>query len=179
VRTNASIVKNDLAGSAKQLALLTEALPGLLDIFDLLAGALYSLQMADRLGFRDRPGELKPQYKENLIKRLGRMGSHELPPGGLWLAGLHFNSGIQRLGACYRRLQDVFKRHHRQFRSARAEDFTTENLEHVRKESNKLKHDEYGLLAGRQVAFDVAVGGINDLLAEVKQREPELRKKYS
>jgi hypothetical protein len=179
MKTNASIIKNDLPESARQLALLTEALPGLLDIFDLLAGALYSLQMADRLGFRDRPGELKPKYKENLVKRLGRMGRHDLPSDGLWLAGLHFNSGIQRLGACYRRLQDVFKRYHRQFRSARGADFSTENLELVREESNKIKHDEYGLLAGRQVAFTVAVGGIDDLLSEVAQREPELRQKYS
>jgi hypothetical protein len=54
VKTNVNTIKNDLPELAKQLALLTEALPGLLDIFDLLAGALYSLQMADRLGFRDR-----------------------------------------------------------------------------------------------------------------------------
>jgi hypothetical protein len=47
VKTNASIIKNDLPESAEQLAPLTEALPGLLDIFDLLAGALYSLQMAE------------------------------------------------------------------------------------------------------------------------------------
>lgn len=179
MKIDASIIKKDLSESAKQLALLTETLPGMLDIFDLLAGALYSLQMADRLGFRDRPGELKPQYKENLVKRLGRMGSNDLPTGGLWLAGLHFNSGIQRLAACYRRSQDVFKRYHRRFKSARGEDFSTENLEHVREESNKIKHDEYGLLAGRQVAFGVAVGGITDLLSEVKQREPELRQQYS
>ena len=38
---------------------------------------------------------------------------------------------------------------------------------------------EYGLLAGRQVAFTVAIGGIDDLLSEVKQRETELRQKYS
>jgi hypothetical protein len=179
VKTNTNNIKNDLAESAKQLALLTETLPGLLDILDLLAGTLYSLQMADRLGFRDRPGELKAQYKENLLKRLGRMGRNDLPSHGLWLAGLHFNSGIQRLAACYRRLQDVFKRYHRRSTSARGADFSTDNLEHVREESNKLKHNEYGLLGGRQVAFKVAVGGIEDLLSELKQRESELCQQYS
>jgi hypothetical protein len=173
------VAKSDPDKWAEALATLTETLPGLLDILDMLAGAVYSLQMAERLGFRDRPGELKPQYKENLAKRLRRMSTRNLPSGGLWLAGLHFNSGMQRLAACYRRSQDVFKRLHRRFGSVGGGDFTTDNLERIRLEVNKIKHDEYGLLSGRQVAFAVAVGGLADLISELRDRSLELRQHYS
>jgi hypothetical protein len=83
VKIDASIIKKDLSESAKQLALLTETLPGMLDIFDLLAGALYSLQMADRLGFRDRPGRyfIGVNVLGGLMPgriRLGQLPSHFL-----------------------------------------------------------------------------------------------------
>jgi hypothetical protein len=179
VEAQKAVAKSNLDKSAEALAVLTETLPGLLDILDLLAGAVYSLQMAESLGFRDRPGEFKPQYKENLVKRLKRMSKQNLPSSGLWLAGLHFNSGIQRLAACYRRSQGVFKRLHRRFQSSRGGDFATDDLERLRVEANKIKHDEYGLLSGRQVAFAVAVAGLGDLLSELRERSPELRQHYS
>lgn len=171
--------RNHLAVSAERLASLTKTLPGLLDILDLLAGAIYSLQMAERLGFRDRPGELKPQYTQNLVKRLERMSKNELATGGLWLAGLHFNSAIQRLAACYRRSQDVFKRFHRRFTSKQGPRFLSNNLDSVTTESNKIKHDEYGLIAGREVAFAMALAALGDLLSELERRSFELKQQYS
>lgn len=142
-----------------------------MDILDLLAGALYSLNRAVELGFTDRPGDLKPNYRENLAKRLRRMFVGQPPQSGLWLAGMHFNSALFRVAAAYRRCQDAFKRAERRQGTPHPVLFETHDLTEIRDECNRLKHDFEGILAGRKAAVARTIKAVNELIRELQKQQ--------
>src|SRR5437867_145759 len=73
------------------------------DTLDYIAGALHALMRAEDVGFVDRPAALHPTYRPFLAKYVLDIVSGR-PPHKLWLAGFYFNSGIQRIAACYDRI---------------------------------------------------------------------------
>jgi len=164
----------DLNTAATSVAELVEQLPGFLDILDLLGGAIYSLNMAMQLGFTDRAGELKPNYSENLAKRMRAISAGRIPQSGLWLAGLHFNSAIFRIAAAYRRCQDAFKRRERRLGTAQPTRFETASLNRIRDECDRLKHEFEGILRGRLAVAELAITALEELIRALQARRDRL-----
>ena len=63
-----------------------------------MAGALYSLEKADRLGYPDKRGQAPnlPFFEREFSSALKKIGKGEQPPQ-LWRAGFWFISALVRL----------------------------------------------------------------------------------
>jgi hypothetical protein len=151
---------------------------------DYLLGAAYGLLKAKKAGFRNRPqAHLKhyeahvAQYALNIIEDQGK------EPQQYWVAGYHFNSGIQRLAAVFDRFSRLLG--HRERKKTAQERMRAVGPEQgwdtwykVYKEVNDFKHKTEGRGRGRKVTFDNAVKGIEQAVQSFKTHKAALESRY-
>ena len=127
-----------------------------------LAGALYALDRSAQCGF-DPSTATSAELDENLR----RMSQSDPPSEGVWLAGFYFNSALQRMAVVLERgLKVLTKRKGNVgvpelFKIAEQMNFLNKrdylDLDAVREEVNRLKHDVPGLIGKRKILTDGAL----------------------
>jgi hypothetical protein len=144
---------------------LIEHNSGLLPLLDYTAGALFSLIEAERHDFRDRPQPCPSGYLEEVVAAVGEMRDGRIPQSGLWIAGCHVNSALVRIAASYDRAVATLKRKNRSM-GQRISSIPPEPkiIGRIREEVNSLKHEVDANSPGRDVQFDEALGGMEELL---------------
>ena len=147
---------------ASRLAPLIEKNADLLAILDYAAGALFCLMEARRLGFRDRGAPCESAYAQRLAMAVREMqaGRPLQPQSEFWIAGLHFNSAMSRIAASYDRMR----------KSLGESVKIPEKIARIREEVNSLKHNVEGNHPTRQVQFDGAVEGFQELIKFIEER---------
>lgn len=152
---------------ASRLAALIGDNADLLAILDYTAGALFCLMEARRLGFLDRDGPCQPDYAQQVARAVGDMqaGGLRQPYADFWVAGLHVNSAMVRIAASYDRMRKSLGKG---AKTIGAEQHKHEKLVKIREEVNSLKHNVDGNQSARQVRFDEAVEGLEELIDFIK-----------
>ena len=142
---------------------------------DDFVGAVYSMVFARRGGFkerRDQTPELEPPRT-----RARQLQQGHVRIDGVWMAGFHFNSALYRIAAVYHRVLKLVasERALRKRKRPMVDDllpdvqsrfpnWTHQNLTHVYREVNLLKHERGGIHTTRLVSFDQALGATEELL---------------
>jgi len=179
----------DTAGLMKQLQQQADVLKALLislpdhdaitDVFDYIVGAQYGLVTAIEIGFVDRPGTWHSTYRPHLPQYVEHIAIQERV-NNLWLAGFYFNSGIQRLAACFDRIPKLLKARGRNA-SARMKNVNPNKYgdwKKVYEEINAFKHEVTGRAKGRLVSMPQAVQALEEVLALLKSNEARLMATY-
>jgi hypothetical protein len=124
-----------------------------LALLGFLLGAIYSLREATLLsedGYSDE--HLLPEYADILYEVMDSLITDGKPVNSRWLAGYHFNSGLNRISALNNRIS--------KYVIGRLQDFTPD----ARNEVNRLKHDVQGVIKGRNVGMEDAIEAVEKLL---------------
>ncbi len=176
------VLHSRIQSDAARLKSLLIGLPNhdaITDVLDYVLGAYYGLTRAIEFGFIDRPGPWHSTYRPHLTKYLEEI-TNNIPPHDSWLAGFFFNSGIQRLAACFDRIPKLLgvKRAdaHTQMRSINKADFTA--WEKVYVEVNAFKHYPAGKSAGRSVTLNDALQALEQAIGFLKANESKLVADY-
>jgi hypothetical protein len=144
---------------------------GALDCF---VGAIYGMILAKKGNFKDR---LDCSIDINaVVRRAEDAAAGAIRTNGAWMAGFHFNDALFRTAAVYHRvlqvvvnckngrIEDLRPKACELYRRWTSDDWLSDNLETVRKQVNKLKHQPEGLFRGRQAQFTHVVSAIGELL---------------
>jgi len=171
-----------LQQQAENLKALLVSLPdhgAITDVFDYVVGAQYGLMKAIEIGFVDRPGTWHSTYRPHLPQYVEHIATQK-PVNNLWLAGFYFNSGIQRLAACFDRIPKLLNatgaNARERMKSVNAGNYTA--WDRVYDEINAFKHDVAGKAGGRTVGLTDAVQAFEEVLALLKANEPKLAAAY-
>ena len=149
------------------------------DTLDYVLGALYGLDRAHELGFRDRTMPHGDNYRPHLANYAIGISRNETL-NTFWMAGFYFNSAIQRIAAAFDRIPrmlgvKVVKRESTQDRMKKiAAPASFANWLNVHKEVNRLKHPSEGLAAGRKVTMDRALAAFEELISLLETKKSEL-----
>ena len=167
---------------AKHLNRLLIKLPdhiAITDVFDYMVGAQYALTHALEIGFVDRPGSWQSTYRPHLPQYVEYIAAKK-PVNKLWLAGFFFNSGIQRLAACFDRIPKLLRASgttaRKRMRNANAGTYV--KWEKVYDEVNAFKHAVTGKAAGRTVTLEDAVKAFEEAMDLLVKNETNLAKFY-
>lgn len=174
---------------SKKLSKLIRDAPddeAVVDTLDYLAGALYSLFQLEPLPFWKRSGSRLSNYKLKLTGYVADMAEGK-QPGDYWLSGYFLNSSLQRIAGCYDRIPKLFlgiregdKRNaHNLMKAAFGEEKHYQNWKSVYREVNPLKHWAVGLSAKREVGIEEAIKALEEMLALVEVKKPELARMYA
>jgi len=146
---------------------------------DDLLGAVYSLIYAKHYKFVSRPQALGEKDIKNVLIRARKMAASKLRTEGKWTAGFYFNNALFRTAAVYHRALKVLtgneqvKNIHvdklepdakKRYEAVRHAPWANENARKVHDEVNDLKHASSGILGGRDVRVDIAVGAVTEIL---------------
>jgi hypothetical protein len=170
--------KQQIQRQAEYLKALLDTLPnheGITDVFDYLVGAQYGLMKAIEIGFVDRPGTWHSTYRPHLPHYVESI-SIQKTVNKRWLAGFYFNSGIQRLAACFDRIPKLLGAKGPNARK-RMENVNTGNYAawyKVYGEINAFKHEVAGKATGRTVSLTEAVQAFEEVLALLRANEAKL-----
>jgi hypothetical protein len=168
--------KGNDAGSlgdlASQMVPLIEANTESLPVLDYAAGALLSLQEAERHGFKDRPVPCEPNYVDQVATAVKEMHDGKMPHADFWVAGWNFNSALIRIVASYDRALRIFTAAHRRHGGSAVVHHSHEKIDKIRNEVNSLKHDGPGNIPNREVQFAEAVKGLQELLDFIAEQRP-------
>jgi hypothetical protein len=160
---------------AKQLDVLKDH-EGIVDVYDSLAGAIYSLKRLDELLSWNRTGPRLPDYKDRVSLYLLNIADG-IEPMSIWVSGYFLNSALQRIAACYDRIPKLlFKGRANEKAHERMQSFLgvteAENKRTkwhaVYVEVNSLKHEEAGLASGRKVTKDDAVEALAEIASALE-----------
>jgi hypothetical protein len=179
---DAAELKQQLEQSADNLKTLLIKLPdhdAITDVFDYVVGAQYGLMKAIEIGFVDRAGTWHSTYRPHLPQYV-ELISGQKPVNDLWLAGFYFNSGIQRLAACFDRIPKLLGASGANARE-RMKTVNTGSYaswDKVYAEINAFKHEVTGKAAGRTVTLTEAVKAFEEVTALLKASEPSLAANY-
>jgi hypothetical protein len=133
----------------KRISQLGQSCPKFAHEFRFLAGAVFALASAEKMGHKNRASYVdtdRPRLLVELNAVFNAIGCGKTPPKQ-WKAGFYYNAAIMRIAACYERLLKAV-RASRALTLAR----TSPNGVHLQcvcDEVNKLKHD----LFGQKVSF--------------------------
>jgi hypothetical protein len=145
---------------------------------DDLLGAVYSLMYAKHYKFVGRPQALGQKDIGNVLIRARKMALSKLRTEGKWTAGFYFNSALFRTSAVYHRALKILTGDEqsqkyvgelepdakKRYEGARHVPWTNGNMRKVHDEVTDLKHTSSGILGGREVQFDTAVGAVSEIL---------------
>jgi hypothetical protein len=176
-------LKQRIQDQAKHLKRLLIDLPdqeAITDVFDYVVGAQYGLTKALEMGFVDRVGMWHSTYRPHLPLYVEHIATDKLV-NDLWLAGFYFNSGIQRLAACFDRVPKLLgasgENAGKRMKKANTGSYVA--WEKVYKEVNAFKHAITGKAAGRTVSMEDAVQAFEEALTLLVRNEANLARIYS
>jgi len=175
-------LKQRMQEQAKHLKRLLIDLPdhdAITDVFDYVVGAQYGLTKALEFGFVDRVGAWHSTYRSHLPQYADNIAAQK-QVNDLWLAGFYFNSGIQRLAACFDRVPKLLgasgKDAGKRMKNVNAGSYVA--WEKVYTEINAFKHATEGKAAGRTVSMEDAVQAFEETLNLLTKNEAKLAKAY-
>lgn len=177
-----ALAKQRIQTQAEYLKALLVTLPNheaITDVFDYLVGAQYGLMKAVEIGFVDRTGAWHRTYRPHLsqyVESISTQGS----VNDRWLAGFYFNSGIQRIAACFDRIPKLLAATGANAR-ARMKNVNGGKYaawDKVYEEINAFKHEVTGKARGRTVSLMEAVQAFEEALALLRVNEPKLIAAY-
>jgi hypothetical protein len=146
---------------------------------DDLLGAVYSLMYAKHYKFVSRPQALGQKDMDNVLIRARKMAVSKLRTEGKWTAGSYFNNALFRTAAVYHRALKVLTGNEqvkniyvdklepdakKRYESVRQVPWANGNVRKVHDEVTDLKHASSGILGGRDIQFDTAVGAVSEVL---------------
>ena len=188
-----------LAQLSKQLAQQLDDLPdhdAVTDVFDYVAGAIYSLKQCEALRSWNRRGGRLANYNKKVSQYLSEIPDGKTP-NPYWVSGYFLNSTMLRIAACYDRIpklilkRDKLKRHetaHTLMNSALASVpvggvaasscMNCPSWKDVYKEVNRLKHDRSAVARGRSVSKDDVTGAIEEIALLLKAKKNEIVQAY-
>lgn len=142
--------------------------PAVVDVFDYLAGAIFSVVRAGPQ-FLNRRGGQVANYKKMLSRYLSEMPDGP-SPNPYWVCGYYVNSAMLRIAACYDRIPKmILKRKkgnaHQLMQAICVDPSSYANWRAVYEEVNKLKHDAEGLASGRHVSKDEVMRALNEIVS--------------
>lgn len=175
-------LKQRLQEQAKHLKRLLVDLPdhdAITDVFDYIVGAQYGLAKAIEIGFVDRVGTWHSTYRPHLPRYVEHIAAQE-SVNELWLAGFYFNSGIQRLAACFDRVPRLLQAsgQYARDRMKNVNNGSYGAWEKVYDEVNAFKHAVTGRAAGRTVTLEDAVQALEEMLTLLVNNEAKLAQTY-
>lgn len=175
-------LKQQIQCQAEHIKALLVTLPdhdAITDVFDYVVGAQYGLVKAIEIGFVDRPGTWHSTYRPHLPQYVEYI-SIQKPVNDLWLAGFYFNSGIQRLAACFDRIPKLLgakgKTAQKRMKNINSKKYG--EWKKVYDEINAFKHDVSGRAKGRLVSMTEAVKAFEQAVALLKSNEAKLAATY-
>jgi hypothetical protein len=146
------------ANDLKQLAIELPDHEAVTDVLDYVIGALFGLMSAIDQGFLDREGSWHTTYRPHFAQYIEYICETK-PLHHLWLAGFYFNSGIQRIAACFDRIPKLLQASgsnvHERMKSVNKGKYDAWGK--VYKEINAYKHDAEARAAGRTVTLEDSV----------------------
>jgi hypothetical protein len=169
---------------SNRLAKLLDDLPnneGIVDVFDFLLGAIYSLQHLEGVFVWNRRGQHFPNYKIKVSLYLSEYGENH---NQHWINGYFLNSALQRIAGCYDRIPKLLsssggeRETHPRMQSFLGISDADNQLTKwwaVYKEVNILKHDQQGLATGRSVTKDDAVQALSEIVSALENKVGELK----
>jgi hypothetical protein len=174
-----------LAACCRSIHTLLLDLPSdlaIVDTLDYLLGATYGLLKARKASFRNRPQAHLQHYEAHVAEYALNIACDK-KPHHLWLAGYHFNSGIQRLAAVFDRFslllgQGGDKPARERMRAAVGPQPRWNKWFAAYKEINAFKHGVEGRGRGRELTFDDAVKGIEQAVQAFEAHKPALKTRY-
>jgi hypothetical protein len=145
------------------------------DVFDYLAGAIFSLKNCEPQPFLNRKGGQVANYKKMLSQYLSEIPEGR-SPNRYWVSGYYVDSVMLRIAACYDRIPKlILKKNkgnaHELMRSIWGDASSYANWKAVYEEVNKLKHDPAGLAFGRQVGKDEVMGALNEIVSLLEAKK--------
>ncbi len=149
------------------------------DVFDYVVGAQYGLMKAIEIGFVDRPGTWHSSYRPHLPQYVDSISTQK-SVNDRWLAGFYFNSGIQRIAACFDRIPKLLgaKGASARERMKNVNDGNHAAWDKVYGEINAFKHDVAGKATGRTVSLSEAIQAFEEVVALLRANETKLAATY-
>ena len=171
-----------IQSQAEYLKALLVTLPNheaITDVFDYLVGAQYGLMKAVEIGFVDRSGAWHRTYRPHLSQYVDSI-STQRSVNNRWLAGFYFNSGIQRIAACFDRIPKLLgaKGANARDRMKNVNGGNYAAWDKVYGEINAFKHDVAGKATGRTVSLTEAVQAFEEVVALLRANEAKLVATY-
>ena len=157
-----------------------------LDIFDYLAGAVFSLEKCHDLRFWNRQTGFLSGYKNRIAEYLRQIPSG-LEPTPYWVSGYFVNSAMIRVAACYDRIPKLILKKkklkdgetaHSLMKSLLDDPSRYANWNSVYTEVNRLKHDKEGLAPGRQVSKDEITKALVEIVSLLEEKQGDLLSSY-
>ena len=155
--------------------------PAVVDVFDYLAGAIFSLKRAGPQ-FLNRRGGQVPNYKKMLSRYLS-----EIPegpsPNPYWVCGYYVNSAMLRIAACYDRIPKMILKKkkgkaHQLMQAICNDPSSYANWKAVYEEVNKIKHDAEGLASGRHVSKDEVMRALKEIVSLLETMKSDIITAY-
>jgi len=175
-----------LADLSERLAQQLDALPendAVRDVFDYLAGAVFSLQNCAALPFLNRKSKQFAISKKTLSQYLSEMPEGK-SPNRYWVCGYYVNSAMVRIAACYDRIPKMISKKkngkaHELMQSIWADPSRYANWKAVYEEVNKLKHEAAGLASGRGVSRDEVMSALNEIVLLLAEKKEDIVRTYN
>jgi hypothetical protein len=175
-----------LSELSKRLAQELDSLPdhqGIVDVFDYLAGAVYSLNRPEAQSLWNRKRGRLPSYKKRVSLYLSEIPGG-VDPNPLWTGGYFLNSAMLRIAACYDRIPKLSLSRTRGKKGcahSRMESFLVKGKNcpawrAVYDEVNNLKHTPEGLASGRNVTKDQVIEALAEIVSALEEKRGELSK---
>jgi len=156
--------------------------PAVADVFDYLAGAIFSLKHCAALPFLNRKGGQVAGYKKILSRYLSAIPEGR-SPNPYWVCGFYFNSAMVRIAACYDRIPKmILKRKkgkaHKLMESVWGDSSSYPKWKAVYKEVNKLKHAAVGLGLGRGVSMGDVMAALLEIVSLLEAKKIDIISAY-
>ena len=146
-----------------------------------ISGASYSLKKALKLNYSDYTDiSYLPEYRKQLSIINGHMARGKCPLSGQWLAGFYFNSALQRLASGYERILKLLipssekkmtqkKRAKLAVEKGYISEADNQIFKDIQDEVDRLKHDPFGSIKGREPSTDDAIKSLINLVKLFKR----------
>jgi len=178
-------MQTSLRELSTQLAKQLDDLPddqAIVDVFDYLAGVVYSLKRLEGVPVWNRRGERLPGYKKRVSLYLSRIPEGE-EPNAYWTSGYFLNSAMLRVAACYDRIPKLLLspgarkkgNAHSRMESFLGAGTACSNWRNIYCEVNALKHKRQGLAAGRRVTRDQVIEALAEIVSTLEERKSQLK----
>jgi hypothetical protein len=155
--------------------------PAVVDVFDYLAGAILSLELAGR-DFLNRRGGQVANYKKMLSGYLSEIPKGR-SPNPYWVCGYYVNSAMLRIAACYDRIPKMILKKkkgkaHQLMQAICTDPSSYANWKAVYEEVNKLKHEAEGLASGRHVSKDEVMRALKEIVSLLETKKSSIITAY-
>jgi hypothetical protein len=154
------------------------------DVFDCLAGAIFSLKQCADLPFWERKGRRLKGYKTRVSQYSFRILDGE-SPSQYWVSGYFVNSAMLRIAACCDRIPKMILKKdagnaHASMEALCGKDNERDykNWKTVYKEVNKIKHDASALAFGRYASKSQVIAALEEIVSTLEAKKIDIRQAY-